>query len=82
MSNLASTKVTLSGILSRHTSAEFSNVNDGNTCKVHVYRHDVTFDEFMNILGNLYDVFGEQYVDFDEDSMMITFTIDLNHPAH
>ena len=81
MNNLASTTTTtLSGIISRNTSAEFSVVNiaEGNIYKVYVSRYDVTFDEFLNILDEMELNFGEQYIEFDEDGMIMTFTIEMN----
>lgn len=81
MNNLASTTTILSDIVSRNTSAEFSIVNEGNVYMVQVSRHDVAFDEFLNILDAMNDTFGEQYNDFDEDGSMMTFTIEVNCTA-
>ena len=79
MSNLASTTNILHDIMSRNTSAEFSIVNiaEGNIYKVYVSRYDVSFDEFLNILDEMNGNFGEQYNDFDEDGMVMIFTIEL-----
>jgi len=70
------TTTILSDIMSRNTSAQFDIVNDGNVYQIFVSRYDVSFDEFLNILDEMNEKFGDRYSDFDEDGASMVFTID------
>ncbi len=70
------TTTILTDIMSRNTSAQFDIVNEGNVYKIFVSRYDVSFDEFLNILDEMNENFGDRYCEFDEDGASMVFTID------
>lgn len=70
------TTTILTDIMSRNTSAQFDIVNEGNVYKIFVCRYDVSFDDFLNILDEMNEKFGDRYSDFDEDGASMVFTID------
>lgn len=69
----------LSDIIARHTSAEFDVTSNGNVYTADVFRHDVSFFEFLGILETIQETFGEQNCEFDEDNSRMFFIVNLEN---